>query len=88
MTREEAVEAAGDDEELLFLDPDSLDVAIFGVTLSQPGRPSVVIYDREKIIEVFERDMTYEEAVEFVEFNTIGAWVGERTPIFISLERA
>ena len=26
--------------------------------------------------------MTYEDAVEFFEFNTTGAWVGEGTPLF------
>ena len=31
-----------------------------------------------------ERDgMTYQEAVEWIEFNTISAYVGENTPIFI-----
>jgi hypothetical protein len=27
--------------------------------------------------------MTYEEAVEYHEFNQLGAYVGERTPVFI-----
>jgi hypothetical protein len=27
--------------------------------------------------------MSYEEAVEYFEVNTAGAWVGETTPIFI-----
>ena len=29
--------------------------------------------------------MTEEEAIEYLEFNTIGAWVGEKTPMFVSL---
>ena len=28
--------------------------------------------------------MTYEEAVEYFEFNVIGAWVGEQTPMFLT----
>jgi hypothetical protein len=31
-----------------------------------------------------ERDgMTYEGAAEFFQFNTLGAWVGEHTPLFL-----
>lgn len=46
----------------------------------------VVAYDVDKIIKIMiERDgMSYEEAFEFFEFNILGAWVGEFTPIFIS----
>ena len=28
-------------------------------------------------------NMTWEEAVEFMDYNVCGAWVGEKTPIFI-----
>ena len=27
--------------------------------------------------------MTHEEAVEWMDFNVVGAWVGETTPIFV-----
>ena len=30
--------------------------------------------------------MTQEEANEFFEFNVVGAWVGEQTPIFVDFE--
>jgi len=30
--------------------------------------------------------MTYEEAVEYFEYNQMGAWVGERTPCFLITE--
>jgi hypothetical protein len=42
-------------------------------------------YDYDKCIAVLsQRDgMSYDEAVEFFEFNTLGAWVGEGTPVFI-----
>jgi hypothetical protein len=29
-------------------------------------------------------DMTCADAVEFMEFNVVGSYVGEKTPIFIS----
>jgi hypothetical protein len=27
--------------------------------------------------------MDYDEAMEFLEFNTLGAWAGEGTPLFL-----
>lgn len=46
-----------------------------------------IFYDRDKCIEILMlRDhMSYETAVEFFEFNTIGAWMGENTPAFATL---
>lgn len=64
---------------------DGLEDAFLGVC-RRFNQPPVAAYDVDKIIEIFmTRDgMSYEEAVEFYEFNVIGAWVGERTPVFIS----
>jgi hypothetical protein len=33
---------------------------------------------------VYSDGMTYDEAVEFFEFNVLGAWVGDETPAFYS----
>lgn len=51
------------------------------------GEPPVAVYNREKCVEVLmARDgMDYEEAVEYLEFNTFGAYVGPQTPMFITL---
>lgn len=51
------------------------------------NRPPLATYDRDKCIEILVKrdEMTYEEAVEFFEFNVSGAWVGENTPIFLTL---
>jgi len=50
------------------------------------GQPSLAVYDVDKCIEILmQRDgMAYEEAVEFFDFNTLGAWAGEATPLFLS----
>ena len=47
----------------------------------------VALYDQEKCIQILmDRDgLLYDDAVEFFEFNVIGSWVGEKTPIFASL---
>ena len=77
----------------LVLEPrDVSDQAIVGTT-DQPmdhwNRTTdtmVVIYSREKCIDamVAAWDMSYEDAVDYFEFNTGGAWMGEGTPTFIS----
>ena len=70
-----------DYEGLLFAD--GFDDAILGVA-ERIGMEPVVAYDVNKIIEILARDMTEDEAVEFFEFNILGAYMGERTPVFIS----
>ena len=77
MIREELSEEYGD---LLFAD--GFDEAIIGVA-ERIGMEPVVAYDTDKIIEILSRDMTEDEAVEYFDFNIIGAYVGERTPIYI-----
>lgn len=76
--REELSEEFGD---LLFAD--GFDDAILGVA-ERIGMEPVVAYSTPKIIEILARDMTEDEAVEYFEFNILGAYVGERTPVFIS----
>ena len=51
------------------------------------GGCDVALYDQEKCIQILmERDgLIYDHAVEYFEFNVIGSWVGEKTPIFASL---
>lgn len=49
------------------------------------GRRDVYAYDYWKCIDILmSRDkMTDEEAIEYMEYNVIGAYVGEHTPAFI-----
>jgi hypothetical protein len=62
---------------------DGFEDAFVGLSL-RFGREPVAEYDYDKCIGVLmERDgMGHSEAVEFFEFNTIGAWVGDMTPTF------
>ena len=64
---------------------DGFDTCVVGHTVAQPGRPALIIYDYERCITVLMgRDgMEYGEAVEFMDFNVVGSWVGEGTPVFI-----
>ena len=64
---------------------DGLEDAFIGVSCG--CGPSKAIYDWDKCVDVFmNRDkMTYEEAVEWIDYNVTGAYVGEQTPEFIFL---
>jgi len=63
---------------------DGFDDALIGIA-QRCGQPVLAVYDIDKCVDVLmKRDaMTYEEAREYLEFNSIGAWVGEHTPIWL-----
>jgi len=64
---------------------DGYDDAIIGVA-TRFGMSPVVAYDYNKIIEILvQGGCSHEEAVEFFDFNIIGAWIGPYTPVFIQL---
>ncbi len=65
-----------------FIKFDDLDEGVIGV---EP-KAMVLVYSIEKCIEIFCRDMSYEESVEYFYFNVEGAYLGEKTPIFIHTE--
>lgn len=69
------------------LKADGFDDAIIGIA-SRCGQNDLIAYDVSKILMVLqERDgMTEDEAQEFFEFNIIGAYMGENTPIFITTQ--
>jgi hypothetical protein len=80
MTRDEIAEF---NEELLMLDPSYFDKAIVGVVTNI--KTQAVCYDVNKIIKILMKEdkMTEEEAREYFEFNILGAWVGEYTPMYL-----
>lgn len=61
---------------------DGLDEAIVA-TAERCGMGIVLVYDYEKMMKVFmDRDgMTQEDAMEWIDFNIVGAYVGQKTPI-------
>jgi hypothetical protein len=67
------------------LTPDGLESAYVGFTVNH-HHAHVAVYSFEKCVKILmERDgMTHEDADEFLHFNTLGAWVGENGPLFIS----
>ena len=70
---------------------DGLEDALVG-TCDRIGQPTLAAYDYDKCIEILAKDMTdsddddpYTMAVEYFDFNVIGAYIGESTPVFIRL---
>lgn len=65
---------------------DGFEEALVGITTGYVNghQNALAVYDRDKCIEILmKRDgMDYDDAEEFLEFNTEGAWMGENTPVF------
>ncbi len=66
------------DEDIL--KADGFDDAIIGVDY-QHTEPRL-IYSVTKCLEILEKDMDSEEAMEYFDYNVRGAYVGEKTPIW------
>ena len=64
------------DEE--FLIADGFDEAIIGLDESEMR----IIYSVKKSISILGKNMDYDEAVEYFNFNTLQAYVGNKTPIW------
>ena len=58
--------------------------AIIGIG-GRCGMPDVYIYSYDKMLTVLmeEDDMSEGDAIDYLEFNVLGAYVGEETPIII-----
>ena len=55
-------------------------------TVEQFGRDTIACYDKDKLIERHIEDgMDEDEAEEFFQYNQLGAYVGDRTPCFITI---
>jgi hypothetical protein len=83
MTREEIV-AVMEYENPDALLADGFEEAFVGVS-RRCGQPSLVTYSYRLGVEclINREGMTYEEAVEWMEFNAVFAWVGPHTPVWL-----
>ena len=63
---------------------DGFNDAIIG-TGERAGQPTIAVYDFDRCVAILcERDnMGLDDAVEYMYYNVIGAWVGEETPLFV-----
>jgi len=64
---------------------DGFEDALIGVGIQGGTHKAIAIYNIEKMEQILmDRDgMDWSEAVEFLNFNTLGAYVGEYTPIYL-----
>lgn len=72
------------DEEFMYMD--GHDNAIIGITDNSLGSESrhKLIYDHKQVIQNLEdQGSSFEDAVEWYEFNMAGSYMGEHTPVFM-----
>ena len=66
---------------------DGFDSAIIGTSNIWVGneRVDVLVYDCEKMVEqlIIRDGMSAEEAVEYIDFNIEGAYIGKDTPVVV-----
>jgi hypothetical protein len=55
--------------------------ALVGVTEAFGGL--VAVYDKEKILNKLEINMSREDAEEYFDYNIVGAYVGSLTPVYL-----
>lgn len=69
------------DEELLMVD--GFDEAVIGVEVLKMR----LVYDINKMRTILvDRDkMTFEDAMDFLDHNVLGSYVGEQTPIYVEI---
>ena len=62
---------------------DGFDEAGIGY-IDRPNEPRVVVYDREKCIDILNKDMSRDEAEEYFEYNVAGSYMGAETPAYLN----
>ena len=71
--------------EALLMEPrDQYDSCLVGVGYRFHDGP-LAVYDIDRVLSVLGEEMSEGDAQEWFEYNTLGAWVGEGTPIFVRL---
>jgi hypothetical protein len=84
MTREETLRVLEDESPETLL-ANGFDDAMVGT--ARHFSRVLAMYDYDKCVEVLmKRDgMPYETAVEHMEYNVVGGWVGEYTPVYVTM---
>ena len=69
-------------EEALLMD--GFDEACIGFS-KRVNEPMLAVYSWQKMVETLENrdEMDYDEAVEYIDYNCLSAWIGEQTPIIV-----
>ena len=62
---------------------DGFDEAIIGYCYDMAAGEDRVIYSFNKCVYILKHDMSEEEAIEYMDFNVVGAYMGKKTPLFM-----
>jgi hypothetical protein len=64
---------------------DGFEDALLGVA-ERCSQPVLAVYDTARCLQILQRrdGMTAEEAAEFFSFNTLGAWAGPHSPLYLT----
>lgn len=83
LTRDQINEIMDEMGESLVL-MDGMDEALIGIS-QRPNEPMLAVYSYDSIIDVLMANdgMSYDDAVEYAEFNICCAWIGPETPIIV-----
>lgn len=67
------------------LTADGFDGALVGCTY---GADVVAVYDVNRMVTILVQDeeMTIDDAIEYLDYNVVNAYVGEKTPMFVVLD--
>lgn len=69
-------------EEEECLTADGFDDALVGCTY---GANVVAVYDIQRMIEVLVNEgMEHDDAVEFLDYNVVGTYLGDKTPLYVN----
>ena len=81
MDKDELMEELTSHECLL---ADGFNDALIGIS---EGMNPVAVYDTDKCIDILMKDsnINHEDALDYFYFNVVGAYVGEKTPLFIRM---
>jgi hypothetical protein len=73
-----------EEHEIEALFADGLDDAVIGLTRDLSSGAYRVVYDTARVVHVLMNDhgMDYDEAVEHLEHNIVGAYMGDNTPVW------
>jgi len=83
MLPEDVEEVLGENDACLLEPRDEYDACIVGIGYRFSSGP-LAVYSIPMVLKVMEGwGMDEEEAQEYFEYNTIGAWMGDGTPMFI-----
>jgi len=61
---------------------DNFDEALIGIS-RRCGQPSLAVYSITRCLDVLQKEMSYQDAIEYFEFNVLNSWLGDGTPIFL-----